>query len=143
MHIGKEEFLFMAVTTAIVVLQDLLMGVFAGMIVAFIVNIARTGFVLSNLFIPSMEIQEDGDKTNVRFKSSLGFGNFISVRTQLDQIPAGKNVVLDFNDCRYVDHTVVERLSDFTLEYEQTGGSVNKVTTLRGTTNHPMSAWSK
>ncbi len=143
MHIGKEEFLFMAVTTAIVVLQDLLMGVFAGMIVAFIVNIARTGFVLSNLFIPSMEIQEDGDKTNVRFKSSLGFGNFISVRTQLDQIPAGKNVVLDFNDCRYVDHTVVERLSDFTLEYEQTGGSVNKVTTLRGTTNPPMSAWSK
>jgi MFS superfamily sulfate permease-like transporter len=113
------------------------------MIVAFIVNIARTGFVLSNLFIPSMEVQEDGDKANVRFKSSLGFGNFISVRTQLDQIPDGTNVVHDFSECSYVDHNEVESLSDYTAEYEQTGGSVDKITTLRGTTNHPMSAWSK
>ena len=30
LHIGKEEFLFMAITTAVVVLGDLLMGVLLG-----------------------------------------------------------------------------------------------------------------
>jgi MFS superfamily sulfate permease-like transporter len=143
LHIGKEEFVYMAVTTAVVVLQDLLMGVFAGMIVAFLMNIARTGFNFSNLFLPNMKVEESGDKFNVRFKSALGFGNFISVRNQLDQIAAGKNIALDFSECRYVDHTVVERLSDFTAEYERAGGKVDKITALRSTTSHPLSAWVK
>ncbi len=143
LHIGKEEFVYMAVTTAVVVLQDLLMGVFAGMIVAFLMNIARTGFSLSNLFVPSMEVKEDNNKSSVRFKSALGFGSFIGVRNQLDQINGGRDVVLDFSECRYVDHTVVERISDFTAEYERTGGSVDKITTMRSTTSHPLSAWVK
>jgi MFS superfamily sulfate permease-like transporter len=143
LHIGKEEFLFMAVTTAIVVLQDLLMGVFVGMLVALLVNIVRTGFAMGSLFKSSIEVEEKGNKTNVRFRSSLGFGNFISVRGKLDQIDAGRNIVLDFSQCRYVDHTVVERLHDFIVEYERTGGSVEQVTTMRGATNHAMSAWVK
>jgi MFS superfamily sulfate permease-like transporter len=56
LRIGKEEFIFMAVTTAIVVLQDLLMGVFVGILVALIVNILRTVFALQHLLSPSMEI---------------------------------------------------------------------------------------
>jgi MFS superfamily sulfate permease-like transporter len=143
LHIGKEEFLFMAITTAVVVLQDLLMGVFAGMLVALLVNILRTDFALGQLFAPTMEVKEDGGKTHVHFKGPLGFGNFIAVRGKLDQIATGRNVVLNFSQCRYVDHTVVERISDFIAEYERGGGSVEKISHLRGTTKHPMSAWVK
>jgi MFS superfamily sulfate permease-like transporter len=113
------------------------------MLVALLVNILRTDFALGQLFAPTMEVKEDGDKTHVHFKGPLGFGNFIAVRGKLDQIAAGRNVVLNFSQCRYVDHTVVERISDFIAEYERGGGSVEKISHLRGTTKHPMSAWVK
>jgi MFS superfamily sulfate permease-like transporter len=55
----------------------------------------------------------------------------------------GRNIILDFNKCRYVDHTVVERISDFVAEYERSGGNVEKISTLNSSTDHPMSAWVK
>ena len=151
LHVGKEEFLFMFVTTVVAVLGDLLMGIFTGMVLAFLVNIIRSwssasggfGRFLAGLFVPAVTVQEQGDVYEVRFSGALGFGNFVGVRGRLDKIPQGKNIRLDFSNCTYVDHTVVERIDDFASDYGRRGGTVEKVVTLQNATDHPLSAWVK
>ena len=140
-HIGKEELLFMLATTIVVVAEDLLIGVVFGILLGLVTAVVR-GTSLGNLFKPAVEVSEAGGKTVVRFRRALGFGNFMGIRAQLDKIPPGKTLVLDFSDCHFVDHTVVERLEDFEEEYERGGGRVEKtgLAHLRHATDEPLSA---
>jgi len=142
-RIGREEFLFMVVTIAIVVYRDLLEGVIAGIIVGLIVTLVR-GTRLGNLFRPAIEVRgdSDSDEVVVKFGRKLGFTNFVGVRTKLDELPPGKTVVLDFTDVERIDHTVVERVHDFEEEYEREGGHVVRrgIDHLESATEHPFSA---
>ncbi len=140
-HIGKEELLFMLATTIIVVAEDLLVGVVAGIIIGLVTALVR-GTSLGNLFKSSAEVSEVAGKTVVRFSRALGFGNFMGIRAKLDKIPSGQTVVLDFSDVHFVDHTVVERLEDFEGEYQREGGHVERtgLAHLRHATHEPLSA---
>ena len=144
LHIGKEEFLFMIVTTILVVAEDLLVGVIAGILVGLVVAIVR-GTSLGNLFRARMRVIPEGDRVTVAFSGSLGFPSFVGVRDTLDRLPAGKTVVLDFSEVRLVDHTVVERLEDFENEYERDGGHVERrgLEGLRPATPSPVASLSR
>jgi len=143
LHIGKEELLFMLATTIIVVAEDLLVGVVSGVLIGLVTAVVR-GTPLGNLFRPAMEVSEDTSTGTivVKFRRALGFGNFVGVRGQLDKIPPGKAVVLDFGECHFVDHTVVERLEDWEAEYVREGGRVERrgLDHLRHATHQPVSA---
>jgi len=141
LHIGKEEFLFMLATMIVVVAEDLLVGVIFGILLGLITAVVR-GTSLGNLFKASMETSQADGKTVIRFRRALGFGNFMGIRAKLDKVPPGQTVVLDFSDCHFVDHTVVERLEDFEQEYERDGGRVEKtgLSHLRHATDEPLSA---
>jgi len=142
-RIGWEELLFMLVTITIVVARDLLEGVIAGIIVGLVVALVR-GTRPGNVFRPTIDVSEDSatGELVVRFRRRMGFSNFVGVRTELDRLPPGKTVVLDFSDVERVDHTVVERLHDFEGEYEREGGRIIRrgVDHLQGATVHPLSA---
>lgn len=140
-RIGTEEFLFMLATMIIVVAEDLLVGVVFGILLGLIVAVVR-GTSLGNLFKASVEISQVDGKTVVRLRRALGFGNFMGLRATLDKIPPGQTVVLDFSECHFVDHTVVERLEDFEQEYEREGGHVEKtgLSHLHHATAEPLSA---
>ena len=127
LHIGKEELLFMVVALVIVVAEDLLFGVLAGVLVGLITAVVR-GTSLGNLFRSRIEQTEDAasGRITLRARGALGFGNFVGVRSRLDALPAGKTVVLDFSDARFIDHTVVERLEDWEAEYAREGGRVER-----------------
>ncbi len=143
LHIGKEELLFMVVAVIIVVAEDLLFGVLAGVLVGVAAALVR-GTSLGNLFKPRIEQTEDqaAGRITLRVRGALGFGNFVGVRGRLDKLPAGKTVVLDFSEARFIDHTVVERLEDWEAEYERDGGHVERVGMegLRRTGQSPVSA---
>ena len=141
LRIGPVELVLMGVTAAIVVLEDLLIGVAAGIVVGLVVAVIR-GTSIPNLFKPQMRVDDAGSTVSVRFSRALGFNNFVGVRTRLDALPPGKRVILDFSDVRFVDHTVVERLHDFEEEYGRTGGHVERRGTehLKPDTDHPLAA---
>ncbi len=124
LEIGKEEFMYMFVTAMIVVFVDLLAGVFFGTLLAMVVNIAR-GVPVSRLFKATTSTQEQGDKVTFKLQSAAGFHSFMDIRAKLDKIPNGKNVVIDFSEAGFVDHTVHERLFDFSREYELNGGTIS------------------
>jgi MFS superfamily sulfate permease-like transporter len=141
-RIGKDEFAVMMVTMIVVVAEDLLYGVIAGVVVGLIISVVRRGSA-ANLFKPAMEVVEDATgRLVVNFKSPLGFGNFVGVRGKLDALPQEKTVVLDFSETTFIDHTVVERLHDFEEEYEREGGTVERqgLDHLQRATEHEFAA---
>ena len=56
-----------------------------------------------------------------------GFMNFVSMRDQLDKLPPGKKLAIDYSGVSYMDHTVNERFHLFNGEYALTGGTVTSV----------------
>lgn len=123
-HVGKTEFVFMAVTALVVLMTDLLLGVVAGLVVAFIVAMTYGRTKPGNLFKPRVQAQAHNGSETVRFAGSLGFHNFLGIRSKLEAVPNGKRLTLDFSDVHYVDHTVMGRLDTFKREYTQDGGEV-------------------
>jgi MFS superfamily sulfate permease-like transporter len=133
-HLGKEEFAAMIVTILLVVGEDLLVGVFAGVVVGLIVALARgTSFHLS---------QDEANDYVLKFHGPLTFANFVGVRGKLDRVPRGSKLTLDFTDCTLIDQTVVERLHDFETDFHAGGGQVQRVGIehLQSSTAHPFSA---
>lgn len=144
-HIGKEELLFMVATTLGVVFIDLLWGVIGGMVLAAVVTVAR-GIPLRNAIVAAVAVQSSGNQVVVKLQSAAGFCNYLSIRRKLDKLPLGKEVVIDFSEAGFIDHTVRERLHDFESEYVARGGG--SVTTRgleehRPTSAHPLSALSR
>ncbi len=123
-EIGKEEFLFMFVTAMIVVFVDLLAGVFIGTLLAMATNVFR-GVPISRLFKATTSTEDQGDNVTFKLQSAAGFHSFMNIRSKLDKIPNGKNLIIDFSEAGFIDHTVHERLFDFAREYELNGGTVS------------------
>ncbi|MDP9443835.1 MAG: SulP family inorganic anion transporter [Actinomycetota bacterium] len=124
--VGKVDFVLMLVTAFTVLFTDLLIGVTTGIVLGLIVALVR-GTSLGNLFKARMTVIEEGDAIRIVLRGALGFHNFVKLRSTLDGLPPGKTVILDFTEVRYVDPTVMERLSDFQLAYTQDGGTVVRV----------------
>jgi MFS superfamily sulfate permease-like transporter len=133
-HLGKEELAAMVVTIVLVVGQDLLIGVFAGVLFGLIVVLVR-GTTL-NL------THHDETGYTLKFHGPLTFANFVPVRAKLDTVPPGAKLTLDFSDCSMIDHTVVERLHDFETAFRATGGQVERagIEHLESATHHEFSA---
>lgn len=122
-HTGKEELFYMVATTVIVVAVDLLWGVIAGFALAVLVNAARG----VRGFKAKAAVQTQGDAATLKLTGAFGFLNFVSMRGQLDALPPGKRLTIDYSGVSYMDHTVHERFHDFDGEYARTGGSVSTV----------------
>ncbi|HEV3121601.1 MAG TPA: SulP family inorganic anion transporter [Isosphaeraceae bacterium] len=117
--LGKEEFIAMVVTILLVVGQDLLVGVATGVVVGLIITLFRGS---------RLELFQDASGAYVlKCHGPLTFANFVGVRKKLDSVPKGSRVVLDFTECSLVDHTAVERLHDFEVEFTRNGGQVERL----------------
>lgn len=122
-HIGKEELVYMAATTIVVVTVDLLWGVIFGFVIAVIVNAVRGVRGVK----ADTEVLTSGDTVTLKLKGALGFMNYVSMRGQLDNLPPGKKLTIDYSRVTYMDHTVHERFHDFNGEYALTKGAVATV----------------
>lgn len=120
---GKEEVFYMVVTTVLVVVEDLLIGVATGFILALAINALRG---VRGVKAP-VEVTETGEQVTLKLSGAHGFLNFLSLRGTLDDLPPGKALTLDLSGVRYVDHTVHEQLHDFEGEYARTGGTVEVI----------------
>ena len=84
-------------------------------------------------FQTRMDVQENGDDVTVKFSGPVVFTSLITIRSQMDKLPEGKNVTLDMSDAGLFDHTVREKFQDIADEYARsTGGTV----TVIGIDNH-------
>ncbi len=124
-QVGKEQLLIFLVTLVVTLLTDLLLGVGAGILMKIIVEL-YWGVPLKGLFKAQISITEDEKHNVVRLTihNSAIFTNYLGFKKRLDSIPKGKHVIIDLNDVKLIDHTFMENLHHFELEYHKKGGSM-------------------
>ncbi len=145
-HIGPEQLLLYFVTIAVTLWQDLLIGIFAGMLVKLLLNIiftrkhiwsrfgkpigplevGRYGFThLAQLFRnPVVNRETVGDAYHLYFDRPIVCFNSIHLNRELEQIPVEtKNVQLHLGEnVAMIDHTSLDSLFHFREEAERSRG---------------------
>ncbi len=122
-HIGKEQLLIFITTIVFTLGIDLLAGIFAGIVLKLIIHLINNA-PLQNLFNAPIEVLEQQGDFYVKIQNAAIFSNWLGIKKELDAIPHGSNVYIDLQNTRLVDHSVMENLQHFELDYEALGGKV-------------------
>ena len=136
---GPEQLIIFVSTMVGVLATDLLVGIAIGIAVKLSIHMYN-GLPLSSIFLPYLEIEELGENTVlITASGSAVFSNFIPFRRQIEQLGlvGHNNVIVDLSATKLVDHSVMEKLHELQIDFEQ-----NQLTLeVRGLDAHrPMSA---
>jgi MFS superfamily sulfate permease-like transporter len=133
LRLGKEQLVIFIATIVVTVATDLLVGIAAGIVVKLIIHTIN-GVPIKSMFKPFLTVNEfpDDNKIVVDVEHSAIFSNFIGFKKQLEKLPAGKELIIDFEKTALVDHTVMEAIHTFQEDYTRTGGTC----TIRGFDAH-------
>ncbi|MFA5983672.1 MAG: SulP family inorganic anion transporter [Methylococcaceae bacterium] len=141
MDVGKEQLLMFVVTIIGVLAVDLLAGVALGIVVKLAINLKR-GVWLSNLFKIHFTVrQPDNNTLLITLSGSALFSNFLPLKNALAGLEPGKTIIFDFTDGYLIDHTVMEFIHDFSLDYEAQGGHCQTIgKALATSSDHALAA---
>lgn len=129
--IGKEQLAIFLVTIFFTLVEDLLVGIAAGIVLKIIIHIIN-GAPISSLFKAPVTVSFDGSNYLVEVEKSAVFTNWIGIKNKLSAIPQGMNVTVDLSNTKLVDHSVMENINHFKHDYELEGGSL----IIKGLDNH-------
>lgn len=121
--IGWDQLTIFVVTIIATLATDLLVGIFAGIMMQFILHLIN-GATVKSLFKSNFQISERGEEYVVKVKDSAIFSNYLSFKQCFDRIMPSRKVVFDFSEAHIVDHTLLEHLHHFEEDYHHTGGHV-------------------
>jgi MFS superfamily sulfate permease-like transporter len=129
--IGWDQMTIFLTTIMVTLATDLLLGIFAGVAVQFILHFLA-GARLKGLFRSDFEINALNDQYTVKVRDAAIFSNYLSFKKCLDQLKPGKKVIFNFAEAHIVDHTLLEHLHHFEEDYHNGGGHV----TIQGLGKH-------
>ncbi len=132
--IGIEQLIIFVTTLVAVLATDLLIGIGIGIAVKLCIHLVN-GLPLSSIFLPYLEVTTQDENTVViNARGSAVFSNFIPFRRQIVQLGlvTGNNVIVDFSACKLVDHSVMEKMHELQLDFEQSGLNLE----IRGLESH-------
>lgn len=123
LQIGKEQLIIFISTIVVTIATDLLIGILAGVIIKLIIH-AINGVPLKSVFKPffTVDLNEAEEVYTIDVEHSAIFSNYIGLKKQLDRIPKGKTIVVQVDRTQLVDHTVMEALHDYEIDYQRSGG---------------------
>lgn len=120
---GKEQLIIFIATIIFTLSTDLLIGIAAGIIVKLIIHVIN-GVPLKSIFKPFLTIIiENEENYLIDVEHSAIFSNYIGLKKQLDTLPRGKTIIVDFTKATLVDHTVMEHIHEMAEKYNLEGGS--------------------
>ena len=123
-HIGKEQLAIFLTTIIVTLAEDLLLGIAAGMLLKIIFHLFH-GAPLKALFRAPTLISFEGDNYLVEIDKAAIFTNYIRIKSRLESIPPGFNIIIDLQKTKLTDHSVLNSLEHFKQEYESKGGTVS------------------
>ncbi len=123
---GKEQLLIFLVTIIFTLAIDLLAGIGAGILAEILVNLFN-GKPLKAIFSAPTEVSFTNEAYLIEISDAAVFSNYLGIKRKLDAIPSGFKVTIDLSKTRLVDHSVMENLEIFKLNYENEGGSVTLI----------------
>ena len=122
-RIGREQLVIFVVTVVAVLATDLLVGIAIGIGVKFLIHVYN-GVPLHSLFKPFLEIEtRDDNSVVISARESAIFTNWIPIKRRIEQLGLVQrnNVVIDLSGTKFIDHSVMERLHELQIDFEQAG----------------------
>jgi len=122
-RIGREQLLIFLATLLGVLATDLLVGVAIGVAVKLAVHMAN-GLPLKTMFMPFLDVVSIDESTvRIDARGSAVFSNWIPFRRQLRRfgLENGRNVILNLEGARLVDHSAMEGLEQLQEEFDRAG----------------------
>lgn len=116
---GRAEAAIFLITVSVIVVEDLLTGVIAGIALSAI-------RILWQVTKVNVRMSEDPATGQISL-SILGNATFLRLprlADALDKVPPGRRVVVNVRHIGYVDHAVFNLLETWAQQYESNGGSV-------------------
>lgn len=109
-RLGWKQFLPFLITILVILATDLLMGVCIGLLLS-------VYFIIQDNFRTEYKVirmQELGmEKFHIKLHTSVTFLNKVKLRKTLDEIPEYSILVIDGSDCHFIDHDILEIISEF------------------------------
>jgi len=142
--IGPEQLLIFVVTIVGVLATDLLVGVGIGILLKFVIH-AINGVPFNSFFKPFLQVTPLDDQTvQIDASGSAVFTNWIPFRRQIEQLGLVQkhNVIVNLAGTRLVDSSVMEKLHELALDFEQAGLRLDVVglESHRQLSDHPLSS---
>jgi MFS superfamily sulfate permease-like transporter len=125
LNIGKEQLIIFLVTLFTTIATSLISGILAGIVVTFILHIIINKdamLFVKNILKPNVLMFTEDEKYYVSVKNFSSFLNFTKLKSKLDQIPETEEAIIDFSLCDFVDHSVMENMSNYAETFERKGG---------------------
>jgi len=141
-EIGLDQLIIFVTTCVACLATDLLVGVFIGVMLKFLLHIFR-GAPITRLFVANVDIQNENNESYiVSVKDAAIFSNYLSLKMKLSKIPRKKKVKIDLSATRLVDHTVMEHLYHYAQDYEKEGGAFTIIglDTHKSASVHPLAS---
>ncbi len=108
---GKYQWVPFIATVLAIVFTDLLTGVGIGLLVSVFALLYGN---YKNSYYFHKEKHHEGDVILIHLSEEVSFLNKASIKTTLEHLPSNSTVVIDAQDCHYIDHDVLELIRDFT-----------------------------
>jgi len=108
--IGKEQLVIFLVTIALTLLEDLLVGVAAGILVKILFHLYN-GAKLGEMFKANYRLEEDGDTRSLYVEKTAAFSNLIAFKKVLNRMEGAKKVRVHMENVHLVDHSFMEFLT--------------------------------
>lgn len=144
--IGPEQLSIFLLTLGITLSYDLMLGILAGTLLTLFFHVVHLRSVVklfSALFRPNVVLYEE-DEDNKFYVGVRGYSNFLNyprLRKALDVIPRNATINLDLSLAEFIDHTVMELLSEYEENHIRKGGSFEVIglDNHASAANHPLS----
>ncbi|HEY8504392.1 MAG TPA: SulP family inorganic anion transporter [Gemmataceae bacterium] len=128
--VGKEQLLIFVVTLVAVLATDLLVGIGIGIATKFLLHLAQ-GVPPARLFVPEVALDpatgpppagsgkaEPGPThRRVFVRSPAVFSNWLALKARIERLGPDCDITVDFSECAFVDHTVMEKLYEMRRDY--------------------------
>lgn len=119
-NLGAISFCAYMTTVVVTLAEDLLVGVFAGVIVKAIMSIA-SGAKIKSLLIPNCQFEEDGDEAILKFEDSLTFFSVLKQKDLLKKASRFKHIRIDLTKVSFIDATSISLFSRESSKLEKNG----------------------
>lgn len=142
LDLGAEQLAIFLVTIVAILATNLLAGVLIGIAAKLLIHLAR-GVPLNNLLSISYKIEHSQTNTyRISISGSAIFSNFISLKSELSTLPEAKTLIFDLSDAYLIDHTVMDFIDRFRVDYTARGGrcDIHGLNQHQAYANHELAA---
>lgn len=134
LFVGKEQLLVFLITLLGALFGGLFLGLLAGYVsyLCFFIWMDRS---LSSLFKMKVKIVNYSDqRSKVMVRGNALASNYLNLKKQLDQVPPGCQIYLDFTKSKIVDHSFIELIYHHPYNFNNRDGSIE----LQGLEDHKL-----